>query len=168
MAMGSSWSRDPQGFQHTLANAGLHSPKENCWRLVRMHIIRPIILVNIGCVMLGRIIAQILLSGLKKNLKYFCILPSKSQKYCISIAWEHCCLMVLLTMPTMVMLLICLGVSGCGCWSSARVRQRTLACWAYRKREPNSASAVDTATSLSILQVMSMVPLSLIGLPSTG
>ncbi len=36
-----------------------------------MHIIRPYMLVNVGCVMLGRIIAQTLLSGLMIKCKVF-------------------------------------------------------------------------------------------------
>jgi hypothetical protein len=49
--------------------------------------------------------------------------------------------MVLLTSPTVIVLSMCIGVGGCGCPSLPRVKQRTLASWALRKRAPNSASA---------------------------
>jgi hypothetical protein len=56
-----------------------------------------------------------------------------------------------------------------GCPSSLRVRRRTLASCALRKRSPNSASAADAATRLRMVQVIvSIAPLTLIGLPLTG
>ncbi len=81
---------------------------------------------------------------------------------------ECCCLIVLLTMPTVVVLLKWMGVGGCGCPSSSRVRQRTLASWALKKRAPNLALAANAAMSLRMVQVMWIVPLSLIGLPLMG
>jgi hypothetical protein len=44
---------------------------------------------------------------------------------------------VLLMMPTVVVLLMCIGVGDCRCPSSLRVRRRILASWALRKRAPN-------------------------------
>ncbi len=43
-----------------------------------------------------------------------------------------------------------------------------MASWALRKRVPNSALAVDAATSLRVVQVIWMAPLSLIRFLSTG
>ncbi len=101
-------------------------------------------------------------------MKYFCVLPSNSQKYCISIGHNHCCLIVLLTMPTVVVLSMWIGVGGCGWPSLARISQRTLASCALRNRAPNSTSAAEAATSLSIVHVMWIVPLSFIGSLSVG
>jgi hypothetical protein len=61
-----------------------------------------------------------------------------------------------------------MGVGGCGCPSSSRVRQSTLASWTLRKRTPNSALAEDAVTSLRMMQVTWIAPLSLTGLPSRG
>ncbi len=122
-----------------------------------MHIIWPDMLVNVCCVVFRWIIAQVFLTG-----------PSKSQKYLIFIARECFCLIVLLTMPTVVLLLMWMGVGGGGCLSLSRVRRRTLASWALRKRAPSSALAVDVAIKLRMVQVIWIAPLSLIGLPLTG
>jgi hypothetical protein len=133
-----------------------------------MHIIWLDMLVNVCCVVFRLIIAQVFLTRLIINLKYCCVFPSKSQKYLVSIAQEHCQLIVLLTMPTVVVLLMWMGVGGCGCPSLSRVRWRILASWALRKRAPNLALAADAGTSLRMVQVMWIASSSLIGLPSTG
>ena len=62
-------------------------------------------------------------------------------------------LMVLITIPTVVVLLMCIGVGGCGCPSSARTSRKTFASCAFRKSAPSSASAADAATSLSMVHV---------------
>ena len=61
-----------------------------------------------------------------------------------------------------------MGVGGWGCPSSANVRRRTLASCAFRKRAPNSASAANAATSLSMVHVIWMAPFNLMGSPSQG
>ncbi len=95
-----------------------------------MHLIWPNMLVDVYCVVFRWIIAKVLLTRLIMKLEVLsCVFPSKSQKYLILIAWERCHLIVLLTMPTVVVLLMWMGVGGCGCPRLPRVRQRTLASW---------------------------------------
>ncbi len=62
--------------------------------------------------------------------------------------------MVLLTIPTVVALSMCIGVGGCGWPSSARMSQKTFASWAFRKSEPDLASAAEAATSLRMVHEM--------------
>ena len=64
-----------------------------------------------------------------------------------------CLLMVLFTIPTVVVLSMCIGVDGCGCPSSARTSRNTFASCAFRKSAPSSASAVDAATSFRMVDV---------------
>ncbi len=92
----------PQDFSTTSPNAGLQGQWEECRELVGMHITLPDMLVNVCGVVFRWIFAQVLLTGLIINLKYCCVSPSNSQMYLISIAWEHCCLIVLLMVPTVV------------------------------------------------------------------
>jgi hypothetical protein len=49
---------------------------------------------------------------------------------------------------------MCIGVGGCGWPSSVRISCNTLASCAFRKSAPNSASAVEAATSLRMVHVI--------------
>jgi hypothetical protein len=64
-----------------------------------------------------------------------------------------CLLIVLFTIPTVVVLSMCIGVGGCGCHSLARTSQNTFASCAFRKSAPSLASAVDAATSFRMVHV---------------
>ena len=75
---------------------------------------------------------------------------------------------MLLTILTVVVLSTCIGVGGCVCPSSLRIRRMTLASCALRNSAPSSASAADAATSLRIVQVMWIAPLMMIGAASRG
>ena len=83
-------------------------------------------------------------------------------------AWGRCLLVVLLTMPTVVVLSICMGVDGCKWPSSLRTSCDTLFSCALRKSLPSSASAADTATSFRMVHVIWMAPLMIIGSESRG
>jgi hypothetical protein len=61
---------------------------------------------------------------------------------------------VLLTIPTVVVLSMCIGAGSCGWPSSFRVRRRNLASWALRNRASSLALAADAVTSLRMVQVM--------------
>jgi hypothetical protein len=76
--------------------------------------------------------------------------------------------MVLLAIPTVAVLLMCIGVGGCEWPSSSRVGHRILASWALRKRAPSLALAADATTSFRMVQVIQIATFSLIGSPLTG
>jgi hypothetical protein len=101
-------------------------------------------------------------------LKYCCILLSNNQKYLISITCDLCCLIMLLTIPTVVVLSMCIGVGGCVWPSSARMSHKTLASCAFKKSAPSSTSAAEAVTSLRMVHVIRMAPFSLIRSPSWG
>ena len=72
---------------------------------------------------------------------------------------DFCLLTVLFTIPTVVELSMWMGVGGCGCPSSSKVRHITLASFAFKNKAPSSASAADAATNLRIVQRTWIVPL---------
>ena len=57
MVMGISWSRDPQGFQHNLAECWASLPMGEGVDICCMYIIWAYMLMNVGSVMFGKIIA---------------------------------------------------------------------------------------------------------------
>jgi hypothetical protein len=124
--------------------------------------------VNVCCVVFRWVIAKVFLTKLIIHLEVLLCFYIQEPE----ISHFHCMGMLLfdsvIAMSTVVVLLMWMSGGGCGCPSSLRVRRRTLASWALRKRAPNSASAVDVATSLRMVQVMWILPLSLIGLLSMG
>ncbi len=61
---------------------------------------------------------------------------------------------MLLTITTVVVLSMCIGVSGFGWPSSVRISCNTLASCAFRKSAPSSASAAEAATSLRMVHVI--------------
>ena len=71
-------------------------------------------------------------------------------------------------MPTTVVLSMCIGVGGCGWPSSCNVIRITCASFAFRNRDPSSASAAEAATNLRMLQREWIGPLRLIGFPLIG
>jgi hypothetical protein len=81
---------------------------------VHLNIIWANMLMNVGCVMFGRVVAQVLLSGLIIESKESLSFTIEEPEILISIARERCHLMVLLTMPTVVVLSMCMRVGGCG------------------------------------------------------
>ena len=93
---------------------------------------------------------------------------SRSQKYRISMERDFCLLMVLLTIPTAVVLSMCIGIGGCGWPNSWRMIRMIFASCALRKRAPSSASAADAATILRIVQLTRMAPFNQIGESSRG
>ncbi len=119
-----------------------------------MDIIWPGVLMYVGSMMFGWIIAKVFQSGLVVELEVSLHFSSNNQKYLISIACDLCCLIVLLTIPTVVVLSMCIGVGGCGWLSSARISHNTLASCVFRKSAPSSASAAEAATSLRIAHVI--------------
>ncbi len=115
-----------------------------------MDIIWPDVLY-VGSMMFGWIIAKVFKARLVVELEVSLRFAVKYQKYLISIACNLCRLIVLLTIPTVVVLPMCIGVGGCGWQSSARMSRNT---YAFRKSAPSSASAVDAATSLRMVYVI--------------
>ena len=71
--------------------------------------------------------------------------------------------MVLFTIPTVVLLSMCIGVDGCGCPSLLRTVLMILASCALKNKAPSSAPAVEAATSLSMVHVMCTAPFSHLG-----
>ena len=61
------------------------------------------------------------------------------------------CLIELFAMPTVVALLQCTGVFGCGCLISSNVRRNIIPSWHAKKSAPSSALAAEATTNLSIL-----------------
>ena len=53
-----------------------------------------------------------------------------------------------------MLLSICMGVGGCGCPISFKIKRMVRACRALRNNAPNSASATDAATNLKVVHVM--------------
>ena len=78
----------------------------------------------------------------------------RSQKYLMSIAYNRWHLIVLLTMPAVVVLSIWMGVGGCGCLVSSKMKRLILASCLFRNSAPSSASAADAATSYRIVHVI--------------
>ena len=70
---------------------------------------------------------------------------------------------MLLTIPTVVVLSMCIGVGGCIWPNSVRAILITLASLAFRNKAPNSASAAEDATNFRTVQSEWMGPLSLMG-----
>ena len=79
---------------------------------------------------------------------YFCASQSNNQKYFSFIALNLDRFCVLFTIPTHVLLSMCIGVGGCGWPISWRFSLIILVCWVLRNNAPVSASAADQATSL--------------------
>ena len=100
--------------------------------------------------------------------RIFSVLHGPTDKNRISISLDLWRLMELLNIPTAVVLSTWIGVAGCGCPSSMRMRQITLASCAFKNNAPNLSSAADAATSLRIAHVIKILPFSLIGSPSSG
>ena len=75
---------------------------------------------------------------------------------------------MLLTIPTVVVLSIWIGVGGWVWPNSVRAILITLASLAFRNKAPNSASAAEDATNLRTEQSEWMGPFSLMGVLSFG
>ena len=75
---------------------------------------------------------------------------------------DLCLFILLFTILTAVVLPMWIGVGGWGWPSSWSIRRMIRAYQVLMKSAPNSASAVDAATSFSMVHVMAMLPLSLI------
>ncbi len=118
-----------------------------------MDVIWSEVLMYIGSMMFGWMIAEVFLAGLVVKFKIALCFAENSQKYCISIACDCCRLMVLLTIPTVVVLSICIKVGCCGWPSSKRTSWKTLASCAFRRSAQNLASAAEAATSLRMVHV---------------
>ena len=75
-----------------------------------------------------------------------CASRSNNQTYlpCVALHLERDC--ALFTIPTHVLLSMCIGVGGCGCPVSRKISLILLACWALKNSAPHSASAADEAT----------------------
>jgi hypothetical protein len=76
-----------------------------------------------------------------------CATASTTQKNLISMDREHCCLTVLLVMPTAVELLQLIGVGGWGWPISSSASLNIVACLQLRKRAPSLVSATEAAKS---------------------
>ena len=79
------------------------------------------------------------------------------QKYLISVERERCHLIVRLTIPTAVVLSMCIGVGGCGRPSLESVRRTTCASFVFTDSAPSSASAAEAAIILSIAHVITIL-----------
>ena len=62
----------------------------------------------------------------------------------------------------------CVGVGGCGWPTSWRINYSILASFVSIKRVLSLGSAAEAATNFKMVQVMRIVPLIFIGVPSTG
>ena len=71
-------------------------------------------------------------------------------------------------MPVAVALFQCIGVGGYGCPSSRKVSLMILDYFAFRDSAPSSASAVNSATNLSIWHKSNIAPLRCMGCLSCG
>ena len=67
------------------------------------------------------------------------------------------------TVPHVVELLQLIGVGGCGCPISSSISLAILPFLTLRNKAPNSASATDAATNLSMLHKLCIAPFSLMG-----
>ncbi len=111
-------------------------------------------LMNVGCVVFRRIIAHVFLFGLIIKFEILLSFPVQQPEV------THFHGSGALTFDSVIdnangsSVVSCIGVGGYGFPSLFRVRQRTLASWALRKRGPNLASAADAATNLRMVQVM--------------
>ncbi len=68
-------------------------------------------------------------------------------------------IILLVSSACAVVLLVCIGVSGCGWLSSLSIWRIKVAVFALMKRAPNSASAADDMTAQIICKILRMVPL---------
>ena len=72
------------------------------------------------------------------------------------------------TVPHVVELLQLIGVGGCGCPISCSISLAILPCFTLRNKAPNSASATDAATNLSMLHELCIALFNLMGSPGLG
>ena len=68
-------------------------------------------------------------------------------------------------MPTKLVLPMCIGVGGCGWSNSCIINRMIFAYFAFKNREPNLASAAQTAMNFNILTREFIVPFKRIGFP---
>jgi hypothetical protein len=95
---------------------------------------------------------------------FFCSTASATQKKCISIEQDLCCLTVLFAMPTAVELLQCTGVGGRGWPISSSVSQNIVPCLQFRKRAPSLASAAEATTNRNMAHRVKKAPFNSMGL----
>jgi hypothetical protein len=95
---------------------------------------------------------------------FLCSTASSTQKKCVSIERDRCCLTVLFAMPTAVQLLQCISVEGWGWPISSSVSLKIVACLQFRKRAPSSASAAQAAIRHNIAHRVKKAPFNLMGL----
>ncbi len=95
---------------------------------------------------------------------YPCLTASATQKKCIAIEQDCCCLTVLFAMPTAVELSQCIGVGGWGWPISSSVSLKIVACLQFRKRAPSLASAAEATTKHIIAHRVKEAPFNLMGL----
>jgi hypothetical protein len=99
---------------------------------------------------------------------FFWATASATQKNCISMEREHCCLTVFLAMLTAVELLQLIGVGGWGRSISSRVSQKIVACLELRNKAPSLALAAEVTTKRKIAQSVKKEPFNLIGFVGSG
>ena len=71
-------------------------------------------------------------------------------------------------MPHVVELSQLIGVGGCGCRISCSISLAILPCFTLTNKSPNSASATNAATNLSMSHKLCIAPFNLMGSPDLG
>ena len=110
-----------------------------------------------------RVICWQLCSWLVVELEIFLQNLVGDQNYLISVDLDLCLLIILTTVPTAVVVSMCIGADGWGCPNYVRIRRMNVDFFAFTHNAPSSASAADAVTTFKIAHVIAILPLSWIG-----
>ena len=82
---------------------------------------------------------------------------------------DFCRFMVFFTMPTTVVLSMCISVGGCGWPNSSKIKRMILACLVFKNRDPSlDFAAADDATNFNILTKACIDPFNCMCSPGIG
>ena len=121
-------------------------------KFIYMYIYWTYMFMMLLIVMFPKIVRKIILSCFICNEKIFKVFGSRIQKYCIFIARERCCLIILLAIPEAIVLSVNTCVIECRWNISSNVFHKMMTYIPVTKQPPVSTSDAKATTNFKLLQ----------------